>query len=143
MDPHSSGLNVTGWSLLQNLNDQSVYAFITPINDIIPGTKDSYLDILRTGAVWVHYEPKVRDLILRTMRWDKVLRSLTTDLVQANAEVLNGARIHLLNRAGEPIQLACAALGERRQHGLPIDRLSLATWNNFRRSRYPVNVTFS
>ena len=97
--------------------------------------ENTRLDALRVGFVRINYEVNGGRLTIETMRWDRALRELTNSLILANADAIDVAHLHLINKAGQAVQLGCVPLMERRQYGLPINRRSLATWNNLRATK--------
>ena len=132
--------------------------WISPENDVIPLTTQHYeffqplivsekycvpfrdaentrLDALRVGFVRVNYEINGGHLTIETMRWDRTLRKVVDKFILDNAESIDVAHLHLLNRDGQLLQLGCAPLLQMRLYETPINRLTLGLLNNLRVTR--------
>lgn len=90
------------------------------------------LDALRVGFLRINYELNGGHLTLETMRWDRNLRKVVDKFILDNAESIDVAHLHLLNRDGQLLQLGCAPLLQMRLYETPINRLTLGSWNNLR-----------
>ena len=90
------------------------------------------LNALRVGFVRINFEVNGGRLTGETMRWDRVLRKLINAFVLTNAEEIDLARIHLLDRSGHAIQVGAVSLMDLRNTGREINRWNLGSWNNFR-----------
>jgi hypothetical protein len=90
------------------------------------------LDALRVGFARVNYERQGGHLIVESMRWNRALRNLIDGLIFQNEDAIDFARIRILDKTGQIIDLGCVSLMDLRSAGTPINRLTLGSWNYLR-----------
>ena len=90
------------------------------------------LAALGVGFLRVNYELRGGKLALETIRWDKELQKLTTELVLANADAIDVVHLHRLESTGQAVELASLSLQTRRRYHLPINRRAISGWNRLK-----------
>lgn len=90
------------------------------------------LAALRVGFVRINYTLNQGKVTIESMRWNRTLRNLIDQLLFVNADLIDIAQINILNEDGQAREVGRVCFMSRRQAGIPIDRLTLGSWNNFR-----------